>query len=199
MKPLEDIYKGGFFKIRHKLAWRVPILCAAVFDVLEPKTLVDVGCATADLVEGFIGLGVDAYGLEGSSNCVPFLRVPKEKVLIMDLRLPIPYERSFDVALCLEVAEHIEPEYSDQFVRNLSKLSNSVVLTAAPPGQGGHYHVNCQPKEYWIDKMWLLGGYSCFLDIAEEIKAGFGKMRHKKEMSAWHNNMLFFRRAGSDA
>jgi hypothetical protein len=26
-------------------------------------------------------------------------------------------------------------------------------MTHAVPGQGGHHHVNCQPAEYWIEKM----------------------------------------------
>ena len=26
-------------------------------------------------------------------------------------------------------------------------------MTHALPGQGGHHHVNCQPPEYWIEKM----------------------------------------------
>lgn len=26
-------------------------------------------------------------------------------------------------------------------------------MTAAPPGDGGHHHVNCQLPDYWIDKL----------------------------------------------
>jgi hypothetical protein len=26
-------------------------------------------------------------------------------------------------------------------------------MTAAGPGQPGYHHVNCQPKEYWIERM----------------------------------------------
>ena len=32
-------------------------------------------------------------------------------------------------------------------------------MSAAPPGAGGHYHVNCQPAEYWIERMQYLGYY----------------------------------------
>ena len=33
------------------------------------------------------------------------------------------------------------------------KLCNYVAMTYAPPGQGGYHHVNCQPKEYWIENL----------------------------------------------
>ena len=32
-----------------------------------------------------------------------------------------------------------------------------VAITHAVPGQEGHNHVNCQPVEYWMDKMWQRG------------------------------------------
>ena len=38
------------------------------------------------------------------------------------------------------------------FVDLLSSLSDHVVMTAAPPGQGGTDHVNEQPNSYWIEK-----------------------------------------------
>jgi hypothetical protein len=57
-----------------------------------------------------------------------------------------------DVALSFEVAEHIDPEYASMLVANLTRrLPTRVIMTAAPPGQGGIAHVNCQPKQYWID------------------------------------------------
>lgn len=191
MKPLEDIYKGAFFKPRYKLEWRVSHICKAVYAVLNPATLIDVGCAIGDVVKGFLDLGVDAFGLEGSERARPFLVVPEERVFFFDLRKPIPLSMQYSVVLCLEVAEHIEPEFADQFVQNLIKLSKRIVLTAAPLGQGGHYHVNCQPKKYWRDKF-LEHGYIQSLITAEKIKAGFEDVSHKREMSAWYGNMLYF-------
>ena len=42
-------------------------------------------------------------------------------------------------------------------------------MTHAVPGQGGHHHVNCQPSEYWIERIEALG-YSFLPDVTAEGK-----------------------------
>ena len=34
----------------------------------------------------------------------------------------------------------------------ITQSANTVVFTAAKPGQRGTFHVNLQPREYWINK-----------------------------------------------
>jgi hypothetical protein len=45
--------------------------------------------------------------------------VPKEQVVQHDLRHPIYLGRRFDVAVCTEVVEHVEPPFSSQIVLSL--------------------------------------------------------------------------------
>jgi cyclopropane fatty-acyl-phospholipid synthase-like methyltransferase len=55
--------------------------------------------------------------------------------------------------MSVEVAEHVPKERSDAFINNLLKhAKKNVLFTAAPPGQHGTGHVNCQPKEFWFEK-----------------------------------------------
>ena len=62
------------------------------------------------------------------------------------------------MVISLEVAEHIPEKFADHFVRTLITMAKkAVVITAAPPGQGGTDHVNEQPYEYWIDRFNLAG------------------------------------------
>jgi hypothetical protein len=58
----------------------------------------------------------------------------------------------FDVAISLEVAEHLPGGFADRFIDLLTGLSKTVVFTAATPGQGGVGHLNELPHAYWIDK-----------------------------------------------
>jgi SAM-dependent methyltransferase len=58
----------------------------------------------------------------------------------------------FDLAYCLEVAEHLPATMGDELVRVTALMAPVVVFTAAAPGQGGTGHVNEQPKEYWIER-----------------------------------------------
>lgn len=65
---------------------------------------------------------------------------------------PVSLGSGFDLAWCLEVAEHLPPALGDKLVSLLAALAPTVVFTAARPGQGGTGHINEQPKGYWINR-----------------------------------------------
>jgi hypothetical protein len=155
MESLSEIYKKTFFSKRYKFDWRAVHIADALVS-LFPKmaSYIDVGCATGDIVNEMDKRFYDAWGIEGSRSCWDF-RVTS-KIILQDLREPFTMRR-FCVCSCLEVAEHIEKEYVDIFLGNLTRLSDNLILSAAPPGQGGHYHVNCQPFKYWNSKLNKLG------------------------------------------
>lgn len=191
MMTVDEMYKASFFAKRDKLSWRVPLVCGAVCEVLDPTSLIDVGCGIGDYVSGFLMHGVNACGVEGSKNCIPYLAAPEDKIFIRDLReiIDVGY---YDVALCLEVLEHIEEEFADTIVYNLNCMSDRVLVSAAPPGQKGHYHVNCQEKQYWIEKF-AKYGFKRDESIEERIKKEWFPMR-RKEMSAYYKNLIYFRK-----
>lgn len=170
--------------------WRAEHVCQVIIDLLRPTSLIDVGCATGDIVAKFIEMGIDAWGLEGSANVLPFLEIPSDRFFLRDLRLPVDIGR-YDLALCLEVAEHIEPEYTDQFVKNLVGLSDKIVVSIAPPGQGGHYHVNCQPQEYWDEKFGVFG-YEHLPWMTQLLKKGLRPWGHKAGIKAYYWNIAYY-------
>ena len=57
--------------------------------------------------------------------------------------------RRFDLALCIEVAEHLRAERGDELIEYLCARADSVLFSAAVPGQGGTGHINEQPQSYW--------------------------------------------------
>jgi hypothetical protein len=76
----------------------------------------------------------------------------KNNFLKTDLSEPIDVERQFDLAISMEVAEHIEERKSDQFIKSLTDLAPVVLFSAAIPLQGGVHHVNEQWPDYWKEK-----------------------------------------------
>lgn len=132
----------------------------------EATALLDVGCGPGFLIEGWLacthatGAYHDALGLEGSVHCrnyAPSMRA-LEKISLVDLRSldrladVRRYEEwthAPDIIVCTEVAEHIEEEHAERLVRLLCEPMCPIVFTAAPPGQDGHHHVNCQDGDYW--------------------------------------------------
>ena len=142
----------------------------AVLPFVEPagKQIVDFGCGQGDwLLEAqALGaacvLGLETYALEAGAA----LPVPS---ITADLTLPVALGRRFDVALCLEVGEHIEERHADTLVASLCAAAPLVLFSAAVPGQGGIGHVNEQPPGYWSAKFGA-HGLACF-DFRREIWA----------------------------
>ena len=58
-------------------------------------------------------------------------------------------KRAFDLALCLEVAEHVAGPLAPRLIEFLASLAPALVFSHAPEGQGGHFHLNEQPWSYW--------------------------------------------------
>lgn len=195
---LDKAYSQKFFSQRRSLEWRVPIIVNAIMDVINPKSVIDVGCGNGDLLEGFnLKIKSPCYGIEGTVNALPAIRSPMDNyVFIRDLRAHLEPNflfRRVDLAVCFEVAEHLEPEYADVFVDNLCSLSDRILMSAAQPGQGGRYHVNCQPPSYWFYKF-ESRGYRRNHEIEDKLKEQWKSWRHKKGIKAYYNNLLCWER-----
>jgi len=190
--PLKEIYKGRFFARRDSLMWRAKPVCEAINTAIGPKSVMDVGCAIGDFVHYWKNnLNVEAYGIEGSPNAEEYFIT--DGIFMLDLRDPIRLNFGVDLVTCFEVAEHIEPKHADQFLMNLAGMSPKIVMSAASPGQGGHYHVNCRPAEYWITRMESMG-YKYNETIVHLIRTLWAPWRKKKEMSSYINNLFYFER-----
>jgi hypothetical protein len=116
-----------------------------------------------------------------------------DRYVIKDLREPFFDFPRYDLCLCLEVAEHIEPEYAEIFVRNLTRLSNDILISIAPPGQGGHHHVNCRDIEYW-DGLFNAVGLTRLDNISDKVKSEIEPWKDKPGIKAYWYNLHFYRR-----
>ena len=126
-----------------------------------PASILDVGCGAGTWLKTAMIAGVtDVFGIDGVEIPAEQLHIPANKFLCRDLRLPIDLGRHFDVVLCLEVAEHLEASSSGPLITTLTKHSNTVIFSAACPGQSGQHHVNCQWPEYW-QQLFNSVGYVC--------------------------------------
>jgi len=198
MNSLTDIYTNSFFKTRKSLNWRNPLVCDPIIEVLNPYSVVDVGCGDGAFVKYFNDKGILSYGIEGSATAFPHMYDARQFVDCHDLRTPIPKdffnEYQFDLCMSLEVAEHIEPEYVDIYVDTLCGLSSKVLLSAAPPGQGGTGHYNCQPTEYW-DNKFIDRGYVKRPSVRLKLRQAWEPYAKKKGISAYWQNILYYESA----
>jgi hypothetical protein len=156
MPELASIYDAAFFaewgRTNDAYVRSARIVADAILAEFAPKSLVDLGCGCGVYSHYFAEKGARVRSIDGVAAPEPHA-FPMD-VRVADLTEPILGERSdYDLTLCLEVAEHIPEPLVDAFLDNLVRFSPRVLLSAAPPHQGGHHHVNEQPKRYWVEKM----------------------------------------------
>jgi len=189
MQKLEDIYNKGFFARRYKLHWRAPHVVDALFAIKSDITsYLDVGCATGDLVFEMDKRSVNAWGIEGAITSKPYAIAERLNILYADLRATIRMGK-YDLCSCFEVVEHIEEQYEPILIDNLCSFSNLLVVSAAPPGQGGHHHVNCKPKEYWIEKF-RERNFHYLDDLTNEFKQHLAAFKRKDGIRAFYKNTM---------
>lgn len=118
------------------------------------SSVVDFGCGTGTWLKACIDNGIEnVCGLDGAWVDKSQMLIPEEKFVEIDLTSDILNDDyKYDLAISLEVAEHLDEKYADQFIENLCKTSNLIMFSAAIPNQGGTGHVNEQWQSYWVAK-----------------------------------------------
>ncbi len=110
----------------------------------------DVGCGLGTWLAVFRDHGAEEIlGVDGDYVDRQRLEIAPHEFLACDLSSPIAVDRRFDLAVSLEVAEHLPEGSADAFVAFLTSLAPVVLFSAAIPCQGGTNHVNEQWPDYW--------------------------------------------------
>lgn len=126
------------------------VVVPLVLELFPIGSVCDVGCGVAPWLRAFREMGVaDVVGLDGEHVDKATLQIPPELFVPCDLARSVKLGRRFDLALSLEVAEHLPPARAASFVHDLTALAPVVLFSAAIPGQGGRNHVNEQWQDYW--------------------------------------------------
>jgi SAM-dependent methyltransferase len=121
-----------------------------VLDLVRPESIVDVGCGDGTWLSVFRDLGIaDVVGLDGDYVDRRELQIPLGQFKATDLSSRFELRRTFDLAMSLEVAEHLPPESAEGFIDSLTRLAPVVLFSAAIPLQGGTHHLNERWPDYW--------------------------------------------------
>jgi len=149
MQPYtEDYYADLMEGTRSSAGVIVPL----VMELVNPKSVVDVGCGTGSWLSVFNEQGIeDILGVDGEWVNKTTLEIPEERFVSSDLEHSFSAGRRFDLVVSLEVAEHLPSERADIFVNTLTGLGSVVLFSAAVPYQVGENHVNGQWPEYWME------------------------------------------------
>jgi SAM-dependent methyltransferase len=155
-----DTYGKGYFEWqRGGAADSARAMLPVVLELVSPASVLDVGCGTGVWLRTAIEFGVeDVFGVDGGTG---ELVIPQESFRRVDLEQPLDLGRRFDLAICMEVAEHLSEPRATSLVADLCRAADAVLFSAAIPGQGKPgtgEHVNEQWQSYWAE-LFVEAGY----------------------------------------
>lgn len=156
-----DFYNESFYDLQMDGSYRSAVQYVKHLSTLfSPRSVVDLGCGR--------GTWLKAFGESGATSLVGFdgfwnnqSKMVDQKISFNAVDLNAAFcnvEKKFDLAMSLEVAEHLNSTSAKNFVSALVNLSDVVLFGAAYCHQGGADHINEQPHSYWA-KMFSEFGY----------------------------------------
>lgn len=150
MNAIETKYDQTFYDSQMAESLQAArIYLAHVWELVRPAAVLDVGCGRGTWLKAAGELGcANLMGVDGAWNRQELMVDPSIRFQGADLNQPLTLPKA-DLALSLEVAEHLEPASARGFARSLTAAADVVLFGAACPQQGGTHHINEQPASYW--------------------------------------------------
>lgn len=182
----DDIF---YFENRAGSVMSARAILSTLLPHLDCRSMVDFGCGTGTWLWVAHSFGVESIrGLDGDYVPPRQLMIPQDCFCAVNLEEPVVLEKKYDLAISMEVAEHLHKESADTFVESLCNAADTILFSAAHPGQGGDGHINEQPMTYWTSKF----GKHGFLPV--EIRQLF---EGNEDIESWYreNIVLYVREA----
>ena len=109
--------------------------------------------------------------------------LPQANIATQDLTKRFDLGRTFDVVICLEVAEHLPEIAADILVESICRHGSLIFFSSACPWQSGERHLNCQWPSYW-QSLFNRYGFACYDDIRPLIW-------EDKDVEPWYRQNMF--------
>jgi hypothetical protein len=157
----------------------------------KPASVVDFGCGAGGWLDVFREHGVPRLqGYDGPWVPAEILKIPAGCFQSVDLRAGFPPVQRFDLAMSVEVGEHIAPQTAEALVDFLCASADVVFWSSAVPGQGGFEHINERWQEDWVQTFGARG-FEAF-DLVRPV------VWHDARVSFWYrqNGLVFANEAG---
>jgi cyclopropane fatty-acyl-phospholipid synthase-like methyltransferase len=169
------------------------IYLSFLWQFMQPAAVLDVGCGRGAWLKACHELGsTRLLGLDGDWNDQAQMIDSAVEFRGIDLNKRFSIPQMVDLAMSLEVAEHLEASTAPQFVECLTDASDVVLFSAAYPKQSGTNHINEQPQSFWA-QLFIANG---FLPVDLFRPAFWGN----KDVCFWYRqNAFLYVRRGCEA
>jgi hypothetical protein len=132
------------------------------------ESVLELGSGGGEITKIFNNRGLDFISVEGTAAGIGRLAeigIPPERIVHQNLKFLKPLGRRFDLVMCTEVAEHIEPFFASKVVENCVTHADMIWFSAADQSAAAHYHhINEQPIEVW-DNLFAHMGFPFLIEL----------------------------------
>jgi 2-polyprenyl-3-methyl-5-hydroxy-6-metoxy-1,4-benzoquinol methylase len=192
---LNDLYRSGWYELRDisfnqieceegPFAKRLADWIAAE---LAPETVLDIGCGPGTYVRAMRAAGVDAIGIDTDDRVLGQDHLEQRSLFGL--------ESQAELVVCLEVAEHIDPEKTEEIAKCVTDAilpGGHLIWSAAQPGQGGVGHINCRPRSDW-EELFAAQGLTRCIETENKLRED---MRSGYHMGWFYNNAIVLAKMG---
>ena len=132
-------------------------------NVLNVKTMIDIGCGPGGMVKLANNSGIDCLGVDGDYEVIK----QHENIIIHDFTNGVlEIDKAFDLAWSCEFVEHVGEKYVSYYMPLFVK-ANFVCMTFSE--KNGYHHVNKKPQSYWVS-LFEKYGFELDKEITDTIR-----------------------------
>ncbi len=146
-----DAHLGGYDNyVWENEEWRSFFLSLAdrMVGIVNPRSVLDVGCARGLLVQALVVRDVDATGIDVSEHAIGSAHDDvRDRLRVASAKEP--FARRYDLVSCIEVLEHMSPADAQQAIDNMTASTDLVLFSSSPADHDEPTHINTRPTAQW--------------------------------------------------
>lgn len=117
---------------------------------IQPRSVLDAGCAMGFLVEMLRERGIEAFGVDLSEYAIAQVH-PDVQPYCWVGSVAEPFPQRYDLIVSIEVLEHMPQDAAEQTVANFCAHADDVLFSSSPLDFREPTHFNVQQPEYWAE------------------------------------------------
>jgi hypothetical protein len=152
---LSNTSEEKFVRESLEISLSAEVIFDHLLNILPIHSAIDIGCGVGLWLKALSDRGTKTtIGIDGNYTNRRRLVIDPTQFIAHDLNQSIDGIElgKADLAMSLEVGEHLLPSRAEGLVDDICSLSDFVMYGAAIKHQGGEQHINEQPQSYWVEK-----------------------------------------------